>query len=116
MMDMQERERLLYMMAAIAASDGDVDAGERKLLKLCATRWNISWRNVEMALSAGPQLFNRLIPRGGPEASDFMRHLVDMALVDGRVDRKERRMLEAAAAHLNVLPQLEMMLNGNKRL
>jgi predicted lipid-binding transport protein (Tim44 family) len=114
-MDIQERERLLYMMAAIASSDGGVDAGERKLLKLCATRWNISWQNVEMALNAGPQLFNRLIPRGSPEASVFMRHLVDMALVDGRVDRKERRMLEAAAAHLNVLPQLETMLNGNSR-
>jgi uncharacterized tellurite resistance protein B-like protein len=113
-LDMQERERLLYMMAAIAASDGGVDAGERKLLKLCATRWNISWQNVEMALNAGPQLFSRLIPRGSPEASVFIRHLVEMALVDGRVDRKERRMLEAAAAHLNVLPQLETMLNGNK--
>jgi len=33
-----------------------------------------------------------------------------MALVDGRVDRKERRMLEAAAAHLGILPQLESML------
>jgi uncharacterized membrane protein YebE (DUF533 family) len=33
-----------------------------------------------------------------------------MALVDGRVDRKERRMLEAAATHLGVLPQLESML------
>ncbi len=110
-MDAQERERLLYMMAAIAASDGGVDAGERKLLKLCATRWSISWHNVEMALNAGPQLFTRLIPRGSPEASVFMRHLVDMALVDGRVDRKERRMLEAAAAHLKVLPQLQDMLN-----
>jgi hypothetical protein len=108
--DTQERERLLYMMAAIAASDGGVDSGERKLLKLCATRWNVPWQNVEMALTAGPQLFTRLIPRGSPEASVFMRHLVEMALVDGRVDRKERRMLEAAASHLNVLPQLESML------
>ncbi|MDY7232842.1 TIM44-like domain-containing protein [Hyalangium rubrum] len=109
-MDLQERERMLYMMAAIAAADGTVDAGERKLLKLCATRWNVSWQNVEMALGAGPQLFNRLIPRGSPEASVFLRHLVEMAMVDGRVDRKERRLLEAAAAHLNVLPQLESML------
>ena len=115
-MDVQERERLLYMMASIAASDGAVDEGEKKLLKECAKRWNISWKNVEMALSAGPQLYNRLIPRGSPEASDFLHHLVEMALVDGRVDRKERRMLEAAAAHLDVLPQLEQMLTTGKRL
>jgi predicted lipid-binding transport protein (Tim44 family)/uncharacterized tellurite resistance protein B-like protein len=109
-MDVQERERLLYMMAAIAAADGAVDSSERKLLKLCATRWSVPWQNVEMALSSGSQLFSKLIPRGSPEASVFMRNLVRMALVDGRVDRKERRMLEAAAAHLDVMPQLEAML------
>jgi uncharacterized membrane protein YebE (DUF533 family) len=38
-----------------------------------------------------------------------------MALVDGRVDRKERRMLEAAAAHLDVLPQLQSMLDKECR-
>ncbi len=109
-LDVQERERLLYMMAAIAAADGVVDASERKLLKLCATRWNIPWQKVEMALNSGSQLFTRLIPRGSPEASVFLRNLVQMALVDGRVDRKERRMLETAAAHLALLPQLESMI------
>ncbi len=115
-MDVQERERLLYMMASIAASDGGVSEEEKKLLKLCAKRWEIPWKNVEMALNAGPQLYTRLIPRGSPEASDFMRHLVEIALVDGRVDRKERRMLEAAASHLNVLPQLEQMLSTSKQI
>lgn len=109
-MDVQERERLLYMMAAIAAADGAVDAPERKLLKVCATRWGVPWQNVEMALNSGPALFSKLIPRGSPEASVFLRNLVQMALVDGRVDRKERRMLEAAAAHLDLLPQLQSML------
>ncbi|ADO72063.1 TIM44-like domain-containing protein [Stigmatella aurantiaca] len=109
--DAQERERLLYMMAAIAASDGTVDAQERKLLKVCATRWSIPWQNVEMALNAGQPLFHRLMPgKGSPEASVFMDHLVQMALVDGRVDLKERRMLVSTAMHLGVLPQLESML------
>jgi hypothetical protein len=109
-MDVQDRERLLYMMAAIASADGAVDASERKLLKLCATRWNIPWQNVEMALNSGEALFGKLLPRGSPEAAVFLRHLVQMALVDGRVDRKERRMLEAAAGHLDLRPQLEAML------
>jgi predicted lipid-binding transport protein (Tim44 family) len=109
-MDVKERERLLYMMAAIAAADGAVDVPERKLLKLCATRWGIPWQNVEMALNSGSTLFSKLIPRGSPEASVFLRNLVQMALVDGRVDRKERRMLEAAASHLDLLPQLQSML------
>jgi hypothetical protein len=110
--DPQERQRLLYMMAAIAASDGAVDNSERKLLELCARRWDVPWGNVEMALNAGPQLFTRLVPRGTPEAEVFLRHIVDMALVDGRIDRKERRMLEYAATHLDLTDKLPELMNA----
>ncbi|WP_095961622.1 TIM44-like domain-containing protein [Corallococcus macrosporus] len=111
-MDVQERQRLLYMMAAIAAADGEVTSAERKLLKLCSERWGVAWSNVEMALSSGPQLFDRMVPRGSPEAEAFLRNIVEMALVDGRIDRKERRMLESAAAHLGIQDRLASMLNG----
>ncbi|MBZ4422050.1 TIM44-like domain-containing protein [Myxococcus sp. RHSTA-1-4] len=111
-MDVQERQRLLYMMAAIAAADGQVSGGERKLLKLCAERWGVEWANVEMALGAGPQLFERLVPRGTPEAEVFLRNIVEMAMVDGRIDRKERRMLESAASHLGMRERLDSMLSG----
>jgi tellurite resistance protein len=109
--DVQERERLLYMMAAMAVADGQVGSGERKMLKLCSERWSVPWQNVEMALNAGPQLFDRLVPRGSPEAEVFLRHIVDMALVDGRIDRQERRMLETAATRLGVREKLQAMLN-----
>lgn len=110
--DVRERERLLYMMAAIAASDGQVTSEERKMLKLCSERWSIPWQNVEMAINAGPQLFDRLVPRGSPEAEVFLRHIVEMALVDGKIDRQERRMLETAAAQLGVQDKLQELLNG----
>lgn len=110
--DVRERERLLYMMAAIAAADGQVGPNERRMLRLCSERWSIPWQNVEMALSSGPQLFERLVPRGSPEAEVFLRHIVDMALVDGRIDRQERRMLETAAAQLGVPERLREMLDG----
>ncbi|MCP3142211.1 TIM44-like domain-containing protein [Pyxidicoccus xibeiensis] len=109
-MDVQERQRLLYMMAAIAAADGEVSSSERKLLKLCSERWGVDWANVEMALGVGAQLFERLVPRGSPEAEVFLRKIVEMAMVDGRIDRKERRMLETAAAHLGVEEKLTSML------
>jgi hypothetical protein len=35
-----------------------------------------------------------------------------MALVDGRIDRKERRMLEYAATHLDLTHKLPELLNG----
>ncbi|PTL85907.1 TIM44-like domain-containing protein [Vitiosangium sp. GDMCC 1.1324] len=108
--DPQERQRLLYMMAALAASDGEVASAERKLLELCARRWSVPWSNVEMAINAGPQLFTRLVQRGTPEAEVFLRNLVEMALVDGRIDRKERRMLEFAAGHLGLTDKLTEFL------
>ncbi|RKH57515.1 TIM44-like domain-containing protein [Corallococcus llansteffanensis] len=113
MTDAKERERLLYMMASIAAADGEVSNAERRLLKLCAERWSVSWPNVEMALNAGPQLFERLVPRGSPEAEVFLRHIVEMALVDGRIDRKERKMLQIAAQHLGLEAQLPAMLGDH---
>ena len=108
--DPQERQRLLYMMAAIAASDGTVDKAERKMLELCARRWSVPWSNVEMALNAGPNLFTRLVQRSTPEAEVFLRNLVEMALVDGQIDRKERRMLEFAAGHLDLRDKLTELL------
>lgn len=114
-MDAQERQRLLYMMAAIAAADGEVSSSERKLLKLCSERWGVEWANVEMALGAGTQLFERLVPRGTPEAEVFLRNIVEMAMVDGRIDRKERRMLESAAAHLGMQERLSTMLGERER-
>jgi tellurite resistance protein len=110
--DPQERQRLLYMMAALAAADGTVDRAERKLLEDCARRWSVPWSNVEMAINTGPSLFTRLVQRGTPEAEVFLGSLVEMALVDGRIDRKERRMLEFAASHLGLQHKLTELLGG----
>jgi tellurite resistance protein len=110
-LDAEERERLLYMMAGIAAADGVVTDSERRMLQLFSKRWSVPWDKVEMALNAGPALFERLIPREGtPEAELFLKSLVEMALVDGKVDRAERRMLDAAAQKLGLVPQLARML------
>lgn len=108
--DPQERQRLLYMMAAVAAADGEVSPQERKLLELCARRWSVPAENLHMALNAGPRLFDRLLTPGSAEAEAFLRHIVDMARVDGRIDRQERRMLEAAATHLGLAERLQGML------
>jgi hypothetical protein len=112
-LDAHERERLLYMMAAIAAADGVVTDKERQMLQLFSKRWSVPWEKVETALSAGPQLFDRLIPpRGSPDAELFLKSLVTIALVDGRIDRQERRMLETAAEKLGLNDRLKQMLGG----
>ena len=109
-LDASERQRLLYTMAAMAAADGTVDDRERRMLKLCAERWGVPYENVEMALNADPALFERLVPPPGAGGEAFLRSLVQIALVDGKVDRQERRMLEAAAARLGLTPKLPELL------
>jgi tellurite resistance protein len=109
-MDAAERQRLLYTMAAMAAADGGVDDRERRMLKLCAERWGVPYENVELALTADPALFERLVPPPGPAGESFLRLLVQMALVDGKVDRQERRMLESAAARLGLKERLPELL------
>jgi hypothetical protein len=109
-LDAAERQRLLYTMAAMAAASGDVDDRERRMLKLCAERWGVPYENVELALKADPALFERLVPPPGPGGESFLRSLVQMALVDGKVDRQERRMLEAAAARLGLTQRLPELL------
>ena len=109
-LDVSERQRLLYTMAAMAAADGGVNERERRMLKLCAERWGVPFGNVELALNADPALFERLVPSPGPGAESFLRSLVQMALVDGKVDRRERRMLESAAARLGLRQRLPELL------
>ena len=53
-------------------------------------------------VARGAGLFDRLVQKGTPEAETFMEQLVAMALIDGKIDRSERKMLEAAAQHLGV--------------
>lgn len=106
----EERERLLYLMAAIAAADGVIDHAERSLLTMCAQRWGVSLENLELALNAGPALFDKLLGPKTPEAEAFLRELVALAKVDGEIDRRERQLLERAAKHLGLEHRLASML------
>jgi tellurite resistance protein len=108
--DRAERERLLYMMAALAMADGVIDPKERQLLRMCSDRWDVPWANVELAINAGPGLFDRLVAKQTPEAESFLKELVNLAMIDGKIDRKEKQMLEAAALHLGLSHRLPELL------
>jgi tellurite resistance protein len=110
--DRDERERLVYMMAVMAKADGVVDAKERELLRMASQRWDIPWSNIELALNASSDsLFNQLIVKGSVEAESFMKELVQVALADGKIDSKERKLLEGAALHLGLGGRLSEFLN-----
>lgn len=109
--DREERERLVYLMAVMAKADGVVDDAERKLLRMASERWNVPWANVELALqSSGDALFGKLIARGSTEAESFMRELVAVAMADGKIDARERKLLGAAATHLGLSGRLQEFL------
>lgn len=108
--DVGERTRLLQMMATVAAADGVVDDKERHLLQMCASRWSVPWSAVEPALHAQPGAGFGTVTRATPEAATFLGDLVNMAFIDGKIDAKERRLLESAARHLGVAEKLPALL------
>lgn len=107
--DFEERERLLYTMAAMAMADGQVDARERRLLLQFAERWGLPSSHVEAALSAGPRSLDSLVP-SGQAGEPFLRALARLAGVDGRVDATERRLLESVASRLGLTQRLPAVL------
>ncbi len=109
-LDAAERERLLFVMAAVANADGEVDEKERALLRMCAQRWGVEWPRLESALNAGIDSASINVPKGSPEAESVLRAVVQMALVDGKVDRKERQMLESVSRHLGLDQRLAGLL------
>jgi tellurite resistance protein len=109
-MDARERQRMLFLMAAMARADGQIDDREMRMLKLCAERWGVPFEAVEQAIAADPAVFERLVPAPGPQGEAFLRSLVQMALVDGKVDRQERRLLETTAARLGLTERLPELL------
>lgn len=113
--DRDERERLVYTMAIMAKADGKVDARERELLKMASKRWNIPWANIELALEASSEsFFNQLMVRGSGEAETFLKELVGVANADGKIDSKERKLLEAAAIHLGLSGRLNEFLHERR--
>lgn len=98
----QERAALLFRMAIIAAADGVVTGRERRLIKKCAKRWAVPFDTVEPVLRTGVA---SLKPLQHPEdPRKFMTGLVAAALIDGKVDRKERRLLDGIAHNMGISP------------
>jgi tellurite resistance protein len=100
----QERAALLSRMAVIAAADGVVTSQERKLIKKCSKRWGVPFATVEPILKSGSAALQAL---GSPENPQrFMMGLVAAALIDGKVDRKERMLLDGVAHNMGLDPEV----------
>jgi uncharacterized tellurite resistance protein B-like protein len=97
----RDREALLSRMAAVMAADGVVEPRERKLLRAMSKRWRVPYAQVEPILM-GKQAAPDAAPVSDQEKGLFLLGLILAALVDGRVDGRERRMIHGVAASMHL--------------
>jgi hypothetical protein len=88
----QERALLLMNMAAVVMADGVVTKAELKLLKNAAKRWQIPFEATAPILNGEVDL-DTLTTLKPANPAAFFQGLVSAALVDGRIDGRERRLL-----------------------
>jgi hypothetical protein len=99
--DPRERRMLFARMAQLMASDGAIDRKERRLLAMCASRWSIPSDVVEQVLANPPQ-GDYSGAMGVASAEWFLAGLVAAAMADGRIDSRERALLERACDSLQL--------------
>ncbi|MEO7111924.1 MAG: hypothetical protein ABI183_15885 [Polyangiaceae bacterium] len=100
--DPRERQILFTQMAALMASDGNLDAKEKKLLRLCAQRWNIPEPMVAQIIGNPRPVGTSTLQSASPQW--FLAGLVTAAMMDGKVDSHEQAMLQNACAALGLPP------------
>jgi hypothetical protein len=100
--DPRERQVLFTQMAALMASDGNLDTKEKKLLRLCAQRWNIPEPMVAQVIGNPRAVGVNSIQSQSPQW--FLAGLVTAAMMDGKVDNHEQAMLQNACAALGLPP------------
>jgi uncharacterized tellurite resistance protein B-like protein/DNA-directed RNA polymerase subunit RPC12/RpoP len=102
--DPRERLALFAQMAAMLAADGEVTRRERGLLEMVARRWGIPSETIDAAIRGGASIDISVHPT---QPVWFLAGLVAAALADGRIDARERSMLERACDALG-LPREEI--------
>ncbi|NLN63391.1 MAG: TerB family tellurite resistance protein, partial [Myxococcales bacterium] len=97
----RERLLLLMRMAAVVMADGVVTRQERRLLKTAARRWDVPFEAVEPILTGqiDPQEMEMMRP-AAPQT--FFNGLVSAALIDGKIDGREEKLLLDVAASLDI--------------
>jgi tellurite resistance protein len=99
--DKRERTLLLMRMAAVVMADGVVTKQERKLLKTASKRWNVPYESINPILygQMDPELVTTMRP-SNPQG--FLSGLISAALIDGKIDSKESKLLMDVAGNLGV--------------
>lgn len=100
--DPRERQALFAQMAAVMASDGNLDAKEKKLLRLCAQRWSVPQDFVAQVIGNPRPIYSNALQSQSPQW--FLAGLVTAAMMDGKIDSHEQAMLQNACGALGLPP------------
>ena len=97
----RERTLLLMRMAAVVMADGVVTKQEHKLLKSASKRWAVPIESIKPILEGqvDPETLSTMRP-SNPDG--FLSGLVSAALIDGRIDSKEEKLLLDVARNLGI--------------
>ncbi len=97
----RERTLLLMRMAAVVMADGVVTRQERKLLKSASKRWRVPFESINPILygQMEPETVNTMQP-SNPQG--FLSGLISAALIDGRIDKKEKKLLLDVGTNLGI--------------
>jgi uncharacterized tellurite resistance protein B-like protein len=99
--DPRERRILFARMAQLMATDGVLDRRERRLLEMCASRWDIPPEQARQTIANPPQGdYSQALGVTNPES--FLKVLIAAAMADGQVDARERAVLERACDALGL--------------
>ncbi len=97
----RERVLLLMRMAAVVMADGVVTKAEMKMLKNAAKRWAVPF-DAALPILQGEVGVDEIAGMKPSNPTGFFQGLVAAALVDGRIDAKERRLLLDVAKNLEI--------------
>ena len=98
--DPRERQALFAQMAAVMASDGNLDPKEKKLLRLCAQRWSVPQDFVAQVMGNPRPVYANMLTSQSPQW--FLAGLVTAAMMDGKIDSHEQAMLQNACSTLGL--------------
>jgi uncharacterized membrane protein YebE (DUF533 family) len=96
----RERRLLLMRMAAVVMADGQITKAERKLLAAASKRWQVPMEVVEPILS-GQVDPGEIATMRPSNPTGFLTGLIAAALIDGRVDAKEEKLLLGVGRNLS---------------
>ena len=90
-----DNESIVSCCAAVMMIDGEISDDESKLLPILAANHNISQERLDMLINSVKEHGLHIpAPKSKEEAQEFLKCMVQMCLIDGKVTSKEKQLIK----------------------